>query len=77
MELEQLDQLRRSLRSFRDQLHVLVCLGGELIRGLLGAEAVVFLSVLQDADVRVAFGKLQQIELHCRAALWCHYYIYS
>lgn len=63
MELEQLDQLWRSLRSLSDQLDVLVCLGGELIRSLLGAEAVVFLPVVQDTDVWVAFGKLKQVEL--------------
>lgn len=57
MELEQLDQLGRFLGYFCDQLGVLVCIGGKSIRCLLGAEAVVFLSVLQDADVRVSLGK--------------------
>lgn len=57
MKLQQLDKLWGSLRSFHYQLNVLICLHGELIRGLLGVKAVVFIPVLQDADLLIAFGK--------------------
>lgn len=57
MKLQQLDKLWGSLCSLHYQLNVLICLQGELIRSLLGVKAVVFLPVLQDSDVLIAFGK--------------------